>query len=174
MTRDSQRSKVYNAEYRLFSRAAQEHITTDDAVKLLHRVSRKFYTSQPGIRWATRPSIFSRGSYSRYRRCITIHNQVRVTGACTDTVLHEYAHHLCYDTYGVSVAAHGPEFVRSLVEVMKWAGHFAGRFSMWRAKVRIAPAGPFWEACHQRRNGKAAGRRATAVTRASIARRKGK
>lgn len=138
--RDSQQSKVYSLEYKLFP-TAYTQIDREEADKLVKRAARKFKVNPPPL-FFKGPRHRVSGSYQSWKG-ITI-NCGRSPTVSKATVLHEFAHHVCGRYYGLyDIAHHGPEYVRCLVEVMKWAGHSHGHFNQRTYKVKIASSRQF-------------------------------
>jgi hypothetical protein len=142
---DSQRQKVYSLECRLFVTAYATPLLDTQVGLQLHQAARRFRITQPAYHVKHRQSSLT-GRYNQ-RTGITLYTHTTGPAATVrlGTVLHEFSHHLCRQLYGDEVAWHGPEFFRCLLEVMKWAGHYRGRYSQGRHRVKVASNDHFWK-----------------------------
>jgi hypothetical protein len=109
MTRDSQRSRVYEMERRLYSDDKARWMNKKDGRQYFKRVCKGL-----GIAPMELGLVWRRGGVKNYYRQWdqTIRMRVPVR---PESLLHEIAHHLVYERFGSKIEPHGAEFVGILL-----------------------------------------------------------
>lgn len=121
--RDSQRIKVYRAEWEIKKTSPLGWGKSDNVRKFVTKVLTSAYVTRrygklpiPKIE----PKHHGRATYSGYWQRIELPRWAMTK----ETVLHEVAHHIVHWKYGSRCAGHGPEFVKVFLELLS---HFISK-----------------------------------------------
>ncbi len=110
MARDSQRQKVYNWEYRVYPDSYKEEMTLMECVKFVHDICKDYGVAPPAVNDGRRRR---RAVGGLHRIALPKWSRNRVI------ILHELAHTLTMRySKTLDIAAHGPEYVRVLIELL--------------------------------------------------------
>lgn len=117
MSKDSQRSKVYEAENNWkakLQKVLKHTVSLEEAQEILDSLAKEFRVRPITIQKNARIQAWG-GWYSVRKNAIEV---PRVPTPIT-TVLHEFAHHLDYNSKGYGRQGHGPSYTERMLEVIR-------------------------------------------------------